>query len=238
MDPRPVSAPRATQDYKANSEAASPKRRGPSLGFRACLDPRRAPPGLVPAGRLPGGLAGQSPNAEALSTALSLLGRAPPRGARTEEYAPGANERTQVDDERKGEDDDDRELAAATTEFNAEGDIARPPCLPGSFGASHVVTATPEPQTPASALAHLPPEELVPMLVRSAAVGGDRDNAAMHMVLGGTELSGGTLSVRAHRGRVAVSLRVPASSSAAHWEEKIRDRLADKGLTIADLDVR
>jgi hypothetical protein len=241
MDPRPVSAPRASQDSKANPAAASPKGRGTSLGFRACLAPRRASPGPGQAGRLPGGgLAGQDPSAEALlSTARSSPGRAPPRGTPTEEYArPGANEGAHADDEREREDDEDRDLAAVTTEFTADGDIARPPCLPGTFGVSPFVTVTSEPHTAASALANRPPEELVPMLVRSAAVGGDRDNAAMHMVLGGTELSGGTLSVRAHRGRVAVSLRVPASSSAAHWEEKIRDRLADKGLTIADLDVR
>jgi hypothetical protein len=146
-----------------------------------------------------------------------------------------------VRDDERGRRDKDAAAEALTTELGADGDVLRPPCSPDTFGVPHLRSPEPamgEPAMQAVGLASIPPEELVPMLVQRAAVGGDYDNAAMHLLLGGTELRGGTLDVRADKGRVAVSLRVPSSASAAHWEEKIRDRLAQKGLSIADLVVR
>jgi hypothetical protein len=95
--------------------------------------------------------------------------------------------------------------------------------------------ATPSEVPAARAAASL--EDLLPALVRRVAWSGDGKRGTMRLELGAGELAGSTLLVHADAGRVRVELAVPAGTSAAGWQDRIRERLAQRGIPTDSVEV-
>jgi hypothetical protein len=80
-------------------------------------------------------------------------------------------------------------------------------------------------------------EDLLPALVRRIAWSGDRHRGTVRLELGAGELAGGTLLVHAEDGRVRVHLDVPPGVDTRQWEQRIRDRLAARGVATDIVEV-
>jgi hypothetical protein len=80
-------------------------------------------------------------------------------------------------------------------------------------------------------------EDLVPALVRRIAWSGDRHRGTVRLELGAGELAGATLLVHADDGHVRVHLDVPPGVDANRWQERIRCRLASRGVRLEALEV-
>jgi hypothetical protein len=73
--------------------------------------------------------------------------------------------------------------------------------------------------------------------VRRIAWSGDRHRGTVRLELGAGELAGGTLLVHAEDGRVRVHLDVPPGVDTRQWEQRIRDRLAARGVATDIVEV-
>lgn len=105
--------------------------------------------------------------------------------------------------------------------------IAPPPLTP--------VTVDPQAASSARAVASL--EDLLPALVRRIAWSGDGQRGSVRLELGAGELAGATLLVHADAGRVSVQMDVPPGVDAAAWEQRLRARLAARGLPTDTVEV-
>lgn len=80
-------------------------------------------------------------------------------------------------------------------------------------------------------------EDLVPGLVRRIAWSGDRHRGTVRLELGAGELAGATLLVHAEGGRVRVHLDVPPGVDGGRWQQRIRNRLASRGVPADAVEV-
>lgn len=72
-------------------------------------------------------------------------------------------------------------------------------------------------------------DALLVRLVRRAAWGGDRRRGTARIELGSGELAGAALTVTASDGEVAVDLELPPGHSAEHWQQRLTQRLRERG---------
>jgi hypothetical protein len=100
-----------------------------------------------------------------------------------------------------------------------------------------LVTTGAQPTAESGARAAPSLEDLLPALVRRIAWSGDRHRGTVRLELGAGELAGGTLLVYADAGRVRVHLDVPPGVDTRRWQQRIRDRLASRGVVIDAVDV-
>ena len=74
-------------------------------------------------------------------------------------------------------------------------------------------------------------EQLLGRLVRRAAWGGDRQRGTARIELGSGELAGATLTVSAEGSEVSVELELPPGIAPEPWQQRIRERLTERGLS-------
>ena len=80
-------------------------------------------------------------------------------------------------------------------------------------------------------------EDLLPTLVRRIAWSGNGQRGTVRLELGAGELAGGTLVVHAEDGHVSVHLDVPPGADARQWQQRIRNRLASRGVATDSVEV-
>jgi hypothetical protein len=80
-------------------------------------------------------------------------------------------------------------------------------------------------------------EELLPTLVRRIAWSGDRHKGSVRMEIGSGELDGATLVIHADGARVRVEMSVPPGVDAHTWQERLRGRLASRGIDADAVEV-
>jgi len=99
-------------------------------------------------------------------------------------------------------------------------------------------TSPPPPDGAADVQAHASLESLLPELVRRVAWSGDGRRGSMRLELGAGTLAGGILVVHADDGRVRVELDAPSGTDGRAWEDRLRERLARRGVEVDDVTVR
>lgn len=100
------------------------------------------------------------------------------------------------------------------------------------------VAAGPEPTAVIETHARVSLEEILPALVKKIAWAGDGRKGSVRIELGAGELAGSTLLVHADDGKVRVQLDTPPGVDAAHWKQRIHDKLAARGLDVESVEVR
>ena len=95
-----------------------------------------------------------------------------------------------------------------------------------------VEPAAPPPAHPALAM------DEIERAVRRIAWGGDRQRSVAYIELAAGELSGASLTLEARGKVVSVVVDVPAGTSTAGWAERLRDRLAQRGVDVESVVVR
>ncbi|MGA7124096.1 MAG: hypothetical protein WBY94_28600 [Polyangiaceae bacterium] len=110
-------------------------------------------------------------------------------------------------------------------------------CPTGPVQVDSLATGTSSPPATTNARMGASLEDLVPVLVRRIAWSGDRHRGTVRIELGAGELAGGTLLVHAEDGRVRVHLDAPPGADPRQWQQRIRDRLATRGLATDSVEV-
>jgi hypothetical protein len=110
-------------------------------------------------------------------------------------------------------------------------------CPTGPAQVDSLATGTSSPPATTNARMGASLEDLFPALVRRIAWSGDRHRGTVRIELGAGELAGGTLLVHAEDGRVRVHLDAPPGADSRQWQQRIRDRLATRGLATDSVEV-
>jgi hypothetical protein len=75
-------------------------------------------------------------------------------------------------------------------------------------------------------------------LVRRVAWGGDGRSATARIEIGAGALDGATIVVTAIAREVVVHIDVPPGAEAGRWQQRLADRLRERGLSLLELTVR
>jgi hypothetical protein len=114
-------------------------------------------------------------------------------------------------------------------------DLPHPSLYPIIAPAPFSAPAPTDPTPSARAATSL--EDLLPALVRRIAWSGDRYRGSVRLELGAGELAGATVWVHAEAGRVRVHMHVPPGVDADGWQQRIRRRLASRGVPTDTVEV-